>query len=840
MGKKQVSHKKRLAPQSERVGSSGGEVVVAARQPAALESAALESATNRPSDGFSSDSSMLFALAVGAGLTATMLMPTDSVSGVLGQGLPLVAYWLLVPFLLTWLVAQSGFIADAAGKAMLHRTAMVAAYAWGPVLVWVATVVLLRWDQGNNRNALNMLWQYIGAAYCMVMLTVYASSSSRRRGLLQLFLFLCLGLAIYGLYQYLISMPADRRAFELNPGAMMRQAGLEAEIGSQEYQQFRNRVNSTEPFATFALANSLAVVLGVATVLGFGMAVGDWLKNRNLRAVLAWLLLTTVIGVVLVLTKSRAAWIGAALGMAGLVAALVWSRRDLRPAMTWVSILGMAGVALVGWIGYRQDPLVFLEATKSFQYRVEYWVATGKMIADHLLTGVGLGQFQSHYTWYKLPQASETIADPHNWILEILATTGIGGFLVWCMFLGVLWRWRTKVVRLHRGAETPIFPAMWEEKGEFKSQQWLYIGAYLGVLLAIILGLPLGLIPDFVPLFWSILGASLVGGWILWEQRNSSLVTANAIPTTGADLAKQAVSPELQSSVLFWASIVWGVTLLAAGGWMVAGVCLPLWIFLAVWIGAVGESLKNGQQVAQGSVVTPSRLGWPVSRTSWILMQIGKIVVFALFLWSAWNPVINLLPTLNSLNSGQRSDVITLQKATESDPLDPRPWQLWARYWLEKGIQGTSTDRQKALAAIELWLERDPANSAMQRNAGDWVWLLAASPKLQGKGAVDEDLLNLATRYYRAAEQRYPNDASMVLQLAAIQEAAGAHESAVGLAERANQLDQSHSHSDRKLQIQRIWWPGFASPDSTMGSQDSRDFTVAAPEVLKLILGSSR
>jgi tetratricopeptide (TPR) repeat protein len=221
-------------------------------------------------------------------------------------------------------------------------------------------------------------------------------------------------------------------------------------------------------------------------------------------------------------------------------------------------------------------------------------------------------------------------------------------------------------------------------------------------------------------------------------------------------------------------------------------------------------------------------------------MQVGKIAIFAIFLWSAWNPVMNLLPVLSSLNFGPRADVSTLQKATNIDPLDPRPYQFWARYWLEKGLSGTPADRQKALAAIETWLQRDPASSAMQRNAGDWVWLMAASPKLQGTGSVDEDLLNLATRYYRAAEQRYPNDASMVLQLAAIQEAAGGHESAVGLAERALQIDQSHSHRDRKLEIQRIWWPGFVAADSTIGVQTGGDFMVPAPEVLKLILGSSR
>ena len=117
------------------------------------------------------------------------------------------------------------------------------------------------------------------------------------------------------------------------------------------------------------------------------------------------------------------------------------------------------------------------------------------------------------------------------------------------------------------------------------------------------------------------------------------------------------------------------------------------------------------------------------------------------------------------------------------------------------------------------------------------VKLISVYEKL---GPMAAEPFGVSTEYYREAEQRYPNDASMVLQLAAIQEAAGAHESAVGLAERTVQLDQSHSHRDRKLQIQRIWWPGFTSTDSTIGVQTVGDFLVPAPDVLQRILSSSR
>ena len=57
------------------------------------------------------------------------------------------------------------------------------------------------------------------------------------------------------------------------------------------------------------------------------------------------------------------------------------------------------------------------------------------MIADHPWPGCGPGNFQEVYTEYKLPKASEEIADPHNFLLEIWATAGTPAALA---FLGVL------------------------------------------------------------------------------------------------------------------------------------------------------------------------------------------------------------------------------------------------------------------------------------------------------------------------------------------------------------------------------------------------------------------
>lgn len=817
--------------------------------------------------------SPVLGLAIGAGLTLTFLMPVDSISGVLGDGLPWVAFWLATSLLIAWLSWRRWLercVSDLTLPVCTARSQVVLAYAWLLVLVWAVSVTILQWQQGNDRYSVNMLWQYVGTAFCSLALASYCTTPQRRGRLMILLILFGAGLSAHGLYQYFVSMPANRVAFEQDPIGMMRQAGIEATLGSQGYQQFKNRVESTEPFATFALANSLATVLGMTFVLSLAFALRDWLRRRNVISAVVWLITLVLIGSVLVLTKSRAAWIGTALATVGLMLSAAWSQIALRKPLLWIGSIGSVAVLGLGYIGFRQDPEVFLEATKSLQYRFEYWIATTAMIADHLLTGVGLGQFQSHYTWYKLPQASETVADPHNWILDILATTGVGGGVVWLMFAGILWRYRRSILRQnqltttmareidrdrvleqgHDGESTGVAPRMTSvkprdsksarERSSLGEANWpLFAGAALGIPVTIMLGLPIGNFPDLIPLLITAITMSVLGVAI-YRLAGGPMVVADVTPLGSAIPPPSAERPQStewitnqaanlgESWCWLWPSVVWSVSLLAAGGWMVAGVTLPMALLLAVWVGEWGNRAEPELEV------------WRFERNRWLLGQLGKVTIFGLFLWSAWNPVINLRAILDSANFSGRLSVETLQQGTEVDQLDPRPWRLLARHWVEEAISGKLGEPAKANEAIEQWIQRDSADTNTYRNAADLTWLLAFAETQRGNGDSAEKLLSRTLQLYRSAEERYPNNATSVLQLAAIQEAIGSHETAVGLADRAKELDQSHNHRDRKLEIQSIWWPGFHAQDSTIGTRSRNDFYVPASEVLKRISSSSR
>ncbi len=143
-------------------------------------------------------------------------------------------------------------------------------------------------------------------------------------------------------------------------------------------------------------------------------------------ALIAWCLL---------LTKSRTAVLGTVCGIAVLVGGrLLSSLRRGDAITTWirraVAFIGigtvLAGIAvglLIQTGGL--DIEVLSESMKSASYRMQYWQATSRLVVAHPWLGVGPGNFRQHYLKYKLPEASEEIADPHNLFLDVAATGGL-------------------------------------------------------------------------------------------------------------------------------------------------------------------------------------------------------------------------------------------------------------------------------------------------------------------------------------------------------------------------------------------------------------------------------
>jgi hypothetical protein len=233
-------------------------------------------------------------------------------------------------------------------------------------------------------------------------------------------------LAVAALYQYVVTMPANRQRFVEHPEAMFREAQMDVPApGTQAYRSFADRLNSPEPYATFNLTNSLAAFLAPWLVIALGLALLGWqMRQRASRRFwhrLGIVACAILIAFALALTRSRSAWIGTVVGL-GCIAVwwlfAVWCSADEAPvkaaaprprSVRWVRWIALAAMllAMVSAVGvvvlFAVRPELRKPAARSFEVRLDYWRATCRMIADRPWWGVGPGNFGDYYTQYRLP-----------------------------------------------------------------------------------------------------------------------------------------------------------------------------------------------------------------------------------------------------------------------------------------------------------------------------------------------------------------------------------------------------------------------------------------------------
>src|SRR5690606_6087466 len=109
-----------------------------------------------------------------------------------------------------------------------------------------------------------------------------------------------------------------------------------------------------------------------------------WNRRERSLVLLGTVVAAGLVMYCLLLTKSRTAWVGLAAGTAVAAGLLFARKRAARPivvgaAATGVVVfLSLAVVLMAGGL----DRQVVSEASKSLQYRLDYWNATLKVLAE--------------------------------------------------------------------------------------------------------------------------------------------------------------------------------------------------------------------------------------------------------------------------------------------------------------------------------------------------------------------------------------------------------------------------------------------------------------------------
>lgn len=760
-----------------------------------------------------------FLAAATALLAARPLFPSEGADR--GDGLPVVMLWLALAVM--WCLFQVGRtrIRYRFGLPDAAVVILTAAYA---------ASALVAVFQGTARPAVNMLWEAVGFALVFLFLRQFEWPTRRVRAVLSVMVATAVGLSAYGLYQYGVEMPAVRAAYRSDPARYLELAGLGEYVNQPEaLRLFENRFFSVEPLATFALTNSLAGFLlpwGIVLAAAAGYtAVGAWhAAKRALRrfrasgrneapaaeppgegaAILRALVLlaaTSALGLCLILTKSRAGYLAALLGVIG----LAWSHREVLGRRIYLVFLAaaaalalLAGTALaLGGL----DPLVLYEAGKSLLFRGQYWQATWGMIRSQPWLGCGPGNFRFVYARFKLPDAVEDISDPHNFLLEVWASAGIFALAALLVLLAIFFfriRRCGKVSRTTPSDDTtpsdelgipkPAAPLV-AESGEGRRLTAALIVAWP-------LGFALSLLSSAPQTFSSLmvgLPAALITFWALGTWRRAPARADGATPAGEAGLCG------LAAAVLL---IHWS----ASGGWSFAAVSQSFWLLAAAGLSWL-EDAPRSSSASSSARIAPDFHDVPGSVAYGTAAGLALLTILCYS--TAYAPVLRCRALMEQV---PRSDfdplpaLTALDAASRADPLAVEP--LLRRLAV---LSAALADRGEASppglvrqafdrASLRHDLDRTAARlRELSPNSDSAAFSIALAYLQAAEGSDDPEALRKAEAAVRRAMELQPGQVLYRARLADVLQRQGKSAEAEREAEMALRQDDAIANPERKL-----------------------------------------
>ncbi len=550
----------------------------------------------------------------------------------------------------------------------------------------------------------------------------------------------------------------------------LTQLGVPLEPHAQ--QMFLQRLrDSREPFGFFALANTLGGFLAVGLVLTTGLFLATEKGPRAIAFRIGIAVLWMLLAYCLLLTKSRTAWVGAAVSLAGLFFFHVFRSSNrtklLKYGLGLGAVLGIFIATAV--VSGSLDKQIVSEAGKSLQYRLDFWQGSLAMLTDAPLFGAGPGNFRQHYLAYKLPRSSEEILDPHNLWLD--AWSG-GGIVALAGAIGLLLLVLLRVLRRPENADRSA------EATAPLSGYGVSVVACAAVLLSSVLSPPESARFIEETLLWTLVSGSLaLLFWLVIRETR------------------------LPSSIWRWAGLALFIHLHGAGGFS-----MPVMIQLLLVLTMGIEPIRPRIAIS--------------ARTTGLALLVAGGGFFVASLILAVLPRLSESAAIADLQRS-RSPGETIRRSQEwadADFWNPQPWQQIAAVKAPpRGENASPQALQEALAATQHAIERDPRSYQFQSELGH-LWL-----RLYDQTG-DRTALEEAIAARKNAIAIYPAHSELKLKLAETLAKAGEQEAAEQIAAEALELDQinrKYGHTDRYLTedqlaiLRKIVEKGPDSPTST-------------------------
>ena len=257
-------------------------------------------------------------------------------------------------------------------------------------------------------------------------------------------------------YLLVVSLARQTRWQKLLVAALFVAAGLEVLLGVY---QFFTRTGPPSfgvgsflrAYGTFGQPNPYAGYLGMVAPLAYALAFFwgrrariDWLR------LLAWLVLAGTLAASL-MSFSRGGWMGLAMALVA-VTALASRRGAVLTAVGLVvlaslAVLGMANLlpaSILGRLSILADYFSIFDVREvlvtpenwALVERMAHWQAAWYMYEDHVLFGVGIGNYVAAYPSYYLTIWKDPLGHAHNLYLNMLAEMGAIGLVGYLLMVG--------------------------------------------------------------------------------------------------------------------------------------------------------------------------------------------------------------------------------------------------------------------------------------------------------------------------------------------------------------------------------------------------------------------
>jgi hypothetical protein len=743
------------------------------------------------------------------------------VAAMIGAAIVYVAYWPsdstevsagAARYLVAWLIAAAAIaIASFGPVRRADRWIDSLAFCFAG---WMTCSLVFNASDANVRLGINELGWWIAIAALIFVGRRVAATVSFSHAMLHLFAVTSLGVALCGWHQLFIGFPQMIAEYQADPEATLRQLGIQAEEGSAMRVVFENRLYDGGPTGTFALANSMAVMLVGGWVAMIGLLWIAW-RDINFFKRLMWVVGITVVGGMILASRSRSAVLSLLLLAAVVALRAIIIRRHripiLRDHFRWaIAATGLLTLGASVGVYMLRNAEWIQQAPASLVIRFHYWLASFKMVGNHPWLGVGPGQFKSRYEAFRSPTSIEQIADPHQFLIQTLTAGGVPALaLLMLLLLGLVWlHW----LRTERGDGELGFKDD-QAMGVSPSVQALFIGGGIAIAGYFLVGSGLVNLFSLDPYVFA---TALSGGFafMLWTGKSS--------PSEVGTVARDRDLGETNDLRIIGrcAAATMAIALLTSGGMTVPGISIMMWM-----MAAIGSPI--GYVAADPSSRFASFRQRPVLVAGGILLVIWYVLGIAPI--ERTRVLENRSTELLSLGQIEPA-IVAMEESAKADVWNPEPWLLQVSVASSLAISQPPLREpweKRWLIAEQEAVHRAPQDPVLRRQLGDqWLW------HFQRYG--EPLALERARTLFADAVRLSPSHEAYAAQLAAITREMNDDQAAIRFAGRAEELSQLGGYYERTLGFIMI------APVKMLGEQATAGLVRRpASEVLEELLAQS-